>query len=129
MKPSARLALLFSSLFLAAALASAPLAQAQDQEAREVAAPPPAPSAEQVAWLAHAKTDYPLRTCLVTGESLAGGMGGPVDYIHKAEGQPDRLVRLCCRACLRDFKRSPERYLKRLDAATAAKAEHAADTP
>jgi len=107
---------------LATALSAASIMQAQSSEQND--ATPRAPSAEHLAWLKKAKTDYPLQTCLVSSEGLGGKMGGPVDYIYKQEGKPDRLVRLCCRSCLRDFSRSPERYLARLDAAEAAKAEH-----
>jgi hypothetical protein len=69
-----------------------------------------------------AKEAYPLTTCVVSGEPLEGGdMGGPIDYIHKEAGQPDRLVRFCCKACLKDFKKAPAKYLKQIDeAATAA---------
>ncbi len=70
-----------------------------------------------------AKEAYPLTTCVVSGEPLEGGdMGGPVDYIHKEPGQPDRLVRFCCRACLKDFKKDPAKYLAKIDAAAQARA-------
>jgi hypothetical protein len=71
---------------------------------------------------AAAQTDYPLDTCVVSGEKL-GGMGAPVDYIHQQEGQPDRVVRLCCKSCIPDFKKDPAKYLKLIDEAAAAKAK------
>ena len=62
--------------------------------------------------------DYPLNTCVVSGEDL-GSMGDAYDYLHKAEGQPDRLVRMCCEGCVKKFKKDPAKYLARLDAAKA----------
>lgn len=73
------------------------------------AAPPPPDAPDQA-------SAYPLDTCVVSGEKL-GSMGKAFDHVHKAEGQPDRLVRLCCKGCLRDFNRDPARYLKVLDEA------------
>jgi YHS domain-containing protein len=72
---------------------------------------------------------YPLDTCVVSGEKL-GEMGAPVDYIYKAEGKPDRLVRFCCTKCVAKFKNDPAKYLKVLDEAanktpTSTGAEHA----
>lgn len=66
--------------------------------------------------------DYPLTTCVVSGEDL-GSMGESFDYIHQQEGQPDRLVRMCCDGCLKKFKKDPAKYLARLDAAKAGAAE------
>ncbi len=71
--------------------------------------------------LAKAKATYPLTTCVVSGESLAGGdMGPPVDYVYKQDGQPDRLVRFCCKMCIGKFKKDPAKYLKQIDAAAPA---------
>jgi hypothetical protein len=82
-------------------------------------------SADQATWLAKAKADYPLTTCVVSGDELKeGSMGGPVDYIHKEAGKPDRLVRFCCKDCVKDFKKDPAKYLKKIDEAAAAKAGH-----
>jgi hypothetical protein len=70
-----------------------------------------------------AAAPYPLTTCVVSGEPLEGGdMGGPVNYTHKEDGKPDRLVRFCCSGCIKKFKNDPAKYLAKLDAA-AAKAE------
>ena len=76
------------------------------------------------AWLAQAKATYPLDACMVSGDKLEGGdMGPPVDYVYRQDGQPDRLVRLCCNHCVRDFKKDPAKYLKMIDDAGAAKAK------
>ena len=73
---------------------------------------------------AEAKAAYPLSTCVVSDEKLEGGdMGGPIDYIHKEEGKPDRLVRFCCKSCIKDFKKDPAKYIKLIDEAAAAKAK------
>ena len=56
---------------------------------------------------------YPLDKCVVSDEKL-GEMGKP--YIFKQEG---REVQLCCKSCLKDFKKDPAKYLKKLDQAEA----------
>ena len=61
------------------------------------------------------KADYPLTTCVVSGEKL-GEMGKP--YVMKYEG---REVRLCCESCKKDFKKDPAKYMKKLDEAEKAK--------
>ncbi len=67
--------------------------------------------------------DYPLTTCVVSGDKLDGDMGAPFDYIYKENGKPDRLVRLCCKNCVKDFLKDPAKYLKMIDDAAAAKAK------
>lgn len=75
-------------------------------------------------WLAKAKAEYSLDACPVSGDKLEGGdMGSPVDYVYRRDGQPDRLVRLCCNHCVRDFKKDPAKFLKTIDDAAAAKAK------
>ena len=49
---------------------------------------------------------YPLKTCVVSGESL-GSMGKPVKVTH--EGTE---VQLCCKSCLKDFNKDPGKYVK-----------------
>ena len=67
--------------------------------------------------------DYPLTTCVVSGDKLDGDMGAPFDYIYQEAGKPDRLVRFCCKNCVEDFKKDPAKYLKMIDDAAAAKAK------
>ena len=69
---------------------------------------------------ADATSEYPLSTCVVSGEKL-GEMGAPIDYIHKEAGKPDRLVRFCCKMCISKFKKDPAKYLKLIDEAAAQK--------
>ncbi len=72
--------------------------------------------------LAKAKAAYPLTTCVISGDALTDGdMGPPIDYVYKQKGQPDRLVRFCCKMCIGKFKKNPDKYLKLIDAADAAK--------
>ena len=59
---------------------------------------------------------YPLDTCLVTGEKLAGDMGQPIDYIYK-----NRLVRFCCKGCIEKFEKDPGQYIAALDKAVVEK--------
>ena len=47
-----------------------------------------------------AKT-YPSKTCVVSGEPL-DAMGGPVDVMYG-----HRLVRFCCKGCLKAYKKDP----------------------
>ena len=61
------------------------------------------------------KDGYPLTTCVVSGEKLGGEMGKPFIYTHEG-----REVRLCCKGCLKDFKKDPAKYLKKLDDAEKA---------
>lgn len=64
-----------------------------------------------------ARADYPMTTCVVSGDELGGGGMEVFEYMHKEEGKPDRLVRFCCKDCVRDFKKTPTRYLAKIDAA------------
>ncbi len=64
---------------------------------------------------------YPLTTCPVSQE-LLGSMGDPVDYVYN-----NRLVRFCCKGCLRGFKKNPGPVLTVLDKAVIA--EQLADYP
>lgn len=70
---------------------------------------------------------YPLTTCVISDDKLEDGdMGPPINYIHKEEGKPDRLVRFCCKHCIKKFKKDPAKYLKVIDDAAAAKASGSA---
>ena len=69
-----------------------------------------------------ARANYPLKTCLVSNESL-GSMGEAAGYIHRAAGKPDRVVFFCCEGCSDDFKADPAKFLKKLDEAAAKKAK------
>ncbi len=51
---------------------------------------------------------YPLKTCLVSDEKL-GEMGKPYVFTHKGQE-----VKLCCKSCLKDFNKEPDKYMKKL---------------
>ena len=51
---------------------------------------------------------YPLKTCVVSGEVL-GEMGKP--YVFQHEGT---TVKLCCKSCLEDFNKEPEKYISKI---------------
>jgi hypothetical protein len=55
---------------------------------------------------------YTLKNCPVSDEKLGGDMGDPYVFIHEG-----RQIKLCCKSCLKDFKKNPEKYLKKIDAA------------
>ena len=109
-----------------ALFAALPLARAAHDHNMGDMAMPAAAENDQAAWLAKAKAAYPLETCVVSGDKLeVTSMGAPVDYIHKEAGKADRLVRFCCKDCVKDFKKDPAKYLKKIDDAAAAKDMHA----
>jgi hypothetical protein len=58
---------------------------------------------------------YPLKTCVVSDEKL-GEHGKPYVFTH--EGQE---VKLCCKDCLKDFKKDPAKYTKKIADAEKAK--------
>ena len=87
------------------------------------------PSAKTATTTAAAdKPAYPLTTCVVSGEKL-GEMGDVVEYVHKEDGKPDRIVRFCCSSCIKKFKKDPAKYLTKLDEAEKAAAEKPAAKP
>lgn len=56
---------------------------------------------------------YPLDKCIVTDEKL-GEMGKPYVFTHEG-----REVKLCCKSCLKDFKKEPAKYVKKMEEAEA----------
>jgi hypothetical protein len=56
---------------------------------------------------------YTLKTCVVSGDEL-GGMGAPYVFVH--EGQE---IKLCCKGCLKDFKKNAAKYVKKIEEAEA----------
>lgn len=55
---------------------------------------------------------FTLKTCPVSDEKLGGDMGAP--YVFEHEG---RQIKLCCKNCLKDFKKDPAKYIKKVEAA------------
>lgn len=63
---------------------------------------------------------YPLDTCVVMGDALTeNGEDIAVNYVHN-----NRLVRFCCKMCVKDFNKEQQKYLEKLDAAVIEKQKH-----
>ena len=56
---------------------------------------------------------YPLKTCVVSDEKL-GDMGDTYVFTHEG-----REIKLCCKSCLKDFKKDPAKYIKKIEEAEA----------
>ncbi len=63
------------------------------------------------AVIAAQKASYPLQVCPVSGEKL-GGMGEPVEYVAGT-----RLVRFCCKSCIKEFEKDSTATMATIDAA------------
>lgn len=53
---------------------------------------------------------YPLNTCLVSDEKL-GADPSMKPYVFVEDGQE---IKLCCKSCLKDFKKDKATYLKKI---------------
>ena len=62
-------------------------------------------------------TGFLIDTCLVSGEKL-GADASMKPYTFDYKGQE---IKLCCKNCLKDFKKDPATYLKKLADAPKAK--------
>jgi hypothetical protein len=94
------------SLFLASLFAVGALLAADSKT--------PAPTESEI--IAKLRPDYPLKTCVVTGDDLSPDA---IDFVYRVTGKPDRLVRFCCDGCIDDFKAEPAKFLKKIDDAAA----------
>jgi hypothetical protein len=56
---------------------------------------------------------YTLKTCVVSGDKL-GEMGDPFVYKYK-----DREIKFCCKGCVKDFNKDPNKYIKLIEQAEA----------
>ena len=52
---------------------------------------------------------YTLKTCVVSGDKL-GEMGDPYVYAYKG-----REIKFCCKGCLKDFNKEPDKYIKLIE--------------
>lgn len=59
---------------------------------------------------------YTLKVCPVSDEKL-GEMGDPYVFVHEG-----REIKLCCKGCLDDFKKTPAKFVKKIEAAEKASA-------
>jgi hypothetical protein len=66
------------------------------------------PAATNAGDAAAAAKEYPLATCVVSGDEL-GSMGDPVVLVH--EGQ---TMKFCCEGCIDKFNADPDKYLAML---------------
>ncbi len=57
---------------------------------------------------------YKLKTCIVSGDKLGGDMGEPVVYEYEG-----REIKFCCKSCIKDFKKEPAKYVKKIQEAEA----------
>jgi hypothetical protein len=57
------------------------------------------------------KPYYPLGTCVVSGKKL-GSMGKPVEHVYG-----NRLVRFCCKGCVKLFETQAKKHTKKLNEA------------
>jgi len=105
-----------AALFVAVAITNSAFAEEGHNKGQLVPA-----TEKDAAWVAKAKAEYPTTACVVSEDKLGGDMGKPVDFIYRIAGKPDRLVTFCCKDCVKDFNKAPEKYLKVLDAASAKK--------
>jgi YHS domain-containing protein len=56
---------------------------------------------------------YTLKTCPVSDEKL-GEMGDAYTFVYEG-----REIKLCCKSCLKDFKKDPAKYIKKIEEAEA----------
>jgi YHS domain-containing protein len=68
-------------------------------------------------------TPYPLDYCPVSGEKLGGEMGEPFVMVYEG-----REVKFCCKGCVKDFKKDPEKFLAKIDTAVEAQEDEKAST-
>lgn len=55
---------------------------------------------------------YPLDYCLVSGDKIGGDMGKPVSTNYMG-----REIKFCCPDCVKDFRKDPDKYMKKLQEA------------
>lgn len=58
---------------------------------------------------------YQLKTCIVSNEEL-GSMGDYIRFVYQ-----NQEIKVCCKPCIKKFKKNPKKYLKLLDKATKKK--------
>jgi len=76
---------------------------------QEPAAKPAAAGPDDAKVITEQAPSYPLTTCPISHESL-DSMGKPHELVHEGH-----LVRLCCKSCVKEFKKDPAPILKAID--------------
>jgi hypothetical protein len=100
---------LVSSIASLAVVAVA-LAACANESAKPAAPAAAAPAAHEMKPIT-ASANYPLKTCVVSGEEL-GGMGDRVAYSYDGTE-----VQFCCSHCVAKFEKDPAPYLAKIAAA------------
>jgi len=72
---------------------------------------PAADAAAEAAAIKVQLPSYPLTTCVVSGEAL-GSMGDAIDMVVD-----DKLVRLCCKGCVKAVNKEPAKFTAKVDEA------------
>ena len=60
---------------------------------------------------------YPLKTCIVSGDKFDGDMGKPITLTYKGQE-----MKFCCKDCVKDFNKDPDKWIKKLAEAQKADA-------
>ena len=98
-------------LFICLLLASLPLGHSEENKSPASNSAQIVKTPEDKAKAADLAKSYPLTTCVVSHDGL-GRMGETVDILYEG-----RLIRFCCKGCVKSFNKNPDKYLKELDAA------------
>ena len=62
---------------------------------------------------------YTLDTCIVSDEKIGADPGmKPYTFVHEG-----REVKLCCKSCLKNFKKDAAKYVAKIEAAEKKKAK------
>jgi transposase-like protein len=99
-----------AALLFAAQLGANP----QDKAAQD-AAGKPAVSATDQAVIDAQLPSYPHMVCPVSGEEMGGEMGEPVNLVRDG-----RLIRVCCKGCIKKVDKDPATAIAAIDAAVKA---------
>jgi hypothetical protein len=56
---------------------------------------------------------YPLTTCVVSGDKLAGDMGAPIVFVYQDSAKGiNQEIKFCCPMCKPQFLKDPDKYMK-----------------
>ena len=93
--------------FLLFALSLSPLQAEEEKEGQPALQALIAKTPEEKAKAKSLAASYPLKVCFVSEDKL----DDPVDALYG-----DRLLRFCCKGCVRSFNKKPSKFLPKLDA-------------
>jgi hypothetical protein len=67
---------------------------------------------------------YPLTTCVVSGDKLAGDMGAPIVFVYQDSAKGiNQEIKFCCPMCKPQFLKNPDKYMKIIRDAEAKNAK------